>query len=51
MRHDSYSRSTPTNGYEHGGWTTTATAEYVYKGVKGTVILDEDDENFWVRKA
>lgn len=36
---------------EHGGWTTTATAEYVYKGVKGTVILDEDDENFWVRKA
>ena len=36
---------------EHGGWTTTATAEYVYKGQKGTVILDEDDENFWVRKA
>lgn len=36
---------------EHGGWTTTATAEYVYKGVKGTVILDEDDDNFWVRKA
>jgi hypothetical protein len=36
---------------EHGGWTTTATAFYVYKGVKGTVILDEDDDNFWVRKA
>jgi virulence-associated protein VagC len=36
---------------EHGGWTTTATADYVYKGVKGTVILDEDDDNFWVRKA
>lgn len=36
---------------EHGGWTTTATAEYTYKGQKGTVILDEDDDNFWVRKA
>jgi hypothetical protein len=36
---------------EHGGWTTTATAEYTYNGQKGTVILDEDDENFWVRKV
>jgi hypothetical protein len=36
---------------EHGGWTTTATAEYLYKGQKGIVILDEDDDNFWVRKA
>lgn len=36
---------------QYGGWTTTATAEYVYKGVKGTAILDEDDDNFWVRKS
>jgi hypothetical protein len=35
---------------QYGGWTTTATAEYVYKGVKGTAILDEDDDCFWVRK-
>lgn len=35
---------------EHGSWTTTATAEYVYKGMKGTAILDEDDDCFWVRR-
>lgn len=31
---------------EHGSWT----AEYVYKGMKGTAILDEDDDCFWVRR-